>query len=267
MRNRAIILAGLLAASAVLSACVTVPPPPPPPADAPIYVPAHVAAAVNDLGRPQADRDRDADRLPAEIIAFAGVEPGMKLADLIPGTGYFTRILSKAVGSRGRVYAYVPDELTKLAKRAPAVGAVVTDPAYKNTRMIVRTLPLFGAPDRLDMVWTSQNYHDMHAAFMGPVDVESVNLAIFRALKPGGVYLVLDHAAEPGSGLRDVDTLHRIDPALVRKEVEAAGFLFEGETRILRNPKDKLSLSVFDEKVRGHTDQFVYKFRKPRGAR
>lgn len=267
MRNRSIAFAALLAASATLAACTTLPPPPPPPPGEAVFVPPHIAAAVIDPARPEADRARDGDRRPSELIAFTGLQPGMKVADLIPGGGYYTRILSRAVGPRGRVYAYVPDELTKMAKRAPAVTAVVNDPAYKNTRMTVNMLPDFGAAEKLDLVWTSQNYHDMHARFMGPVDVAAVNRAVFRALKPGGVYLVTDHSAEPGSGLRDVDTLHRIDPMVVRQEVEAAGFILEGESRVLRNPRDDRKASVFDEKIRGRTDQFVYKFRKPRGSR
>ncbi|MDB5429660.1 MAG: hypothetical protein JWP35_776 [Caulobacter sp.] len=261
MRKQLLALAGVLA----LAACATTPAPPPPPPH--FLAPPHIAAALADPARPDADRARDGDRYPAEMLAFAGVRPGMKVADLVPGGGYFTRIFSAAVGPNGHVYAYVPDELTKLAKRPPAVNAIAADPNYRNVSVILRQLPLFGAPEKLDLVWTSQNYHDMHDPFMGPADLSVVNKAIFRALKPGGVYVVLDHAAAPGSGLRDTDTLHRIDPATVRAEVEAAGFVFEGESSILRNPADDHSLRVFDPAIRGHTDQFIYKFRKPRGAR
>jgi len=258
MRVRSLALVAALA----LGACTTMAPAPRGP-----VIPAFLASAVADPARPTADRERDADRRPAEVLAFAGLTPGMKVADLIPGGGYFTRIFSKAVGPMGKVYAYVPDELTKLAKRPPAVNAIAADPAYRNVQVIVRTLPKFSAPEKLDMVWTSQNYHDMHATFMGPVNVAAVNKAVFAALKPGGVYLVLDHADDAGRGVLDVNTLHRIDPAVVRAEVEAAGFIFDGETSLLRNPADAHKLSVFDEAIRGHTDQFVYKFRKPRGAR
>lgn len=261
MRNRLLAVAAAL----TLSACATVPPPPPPPGE--FVMAPHIEGAINDPARPAADRERDADRRPAAMLAFAGVRPGWKVADLIPGGGYYTRILSKAVGPNGRVYAYVPDELTKLANRAPAVSAVVEDPNYKNTRMIIAMLPKFSAPEKLDLVWTTQNYHDMHAKFMGPVNVAAVNKAVFNALKPGGVYLVSDHRGDQGTGTSEVDTLHRIDPAVVRSEVEAAGFIFAGEAPILRNEADDHEKSVFDKSLRGQTDQFVYKFIKPRGSR
>lgn len=260
MRLRSLALA---AAVLALGACATMIPPPPPGS----VIPPFLAEAVSNPLRPNVDRERDADRKPAELLAFAGLTPGMKVADMIPGGGYFTRIFSRAVGPTGKVYAYVPDELTKLAKRDPAVKAIADDPAYPNVDMIVRTLPGFGAPEKLDLVWTSLNYHDMHAQFMGPVNVAATNRAVFNALKPGGTYIVIDHADDPGTGIKNVNTLHRIDPELVRREVEAAGFIFDGESSVLRNPADTHKLAVFDESIRGRTDQFVYKFRRPRGAR
>lgn len=258
-----------LAAVLALGACETVPPPPPPPpADAPVSLPAFLSAALADANRPEADRARDAGRHPGEVLLFAGLKPGMKVVDLIPGSGYFTRILAKAVGPGGRVFAYVPDELTAIAKgRPPSVAAFAGKAPYANTRMILQTLPTFAAPEKVDMVFTAQNYHDMHLPFMGPADLSVVNRRIFTALKPGGVYIVIDHSAKAGSGLRDAESLHRIDAALVRKEIEAAGFVFEGESRVLRNPRDPLTANVFDPSIRGRTDQFVYKFRKPRSAR
>ncbi|KQV56964.1 MULTISPECIES: class I SAM-dependent methyltransferase [unclassified Caulobacter] len=253
-----------------LAACATQPmgpPPPPPSRPVAIALPPYVAAALSDPSRPAADMVRDKDRHPGEVLAFTGVKPGGKVADLIPGGGYFTRIFSKAVGPRGRVYAYVPDELTKLAKREPAVNAIARDPAFSNVTVILNTLPNFSAPEKLDLVFTAQNYHDMHDKFMGPADLSVVNRQIFRALKPGGVFLVIDHSAEPGSGLRDTETLHRIDSAVVKSEVTAAGFIFEGESRVLRDSGDSRKANVFDPSIRGRTDQFVYKFRKPSTAR
>lgn len=262
MRKQLLALAGAL----TLAACATGTPAPPPPPPS-FVAPAFIAAAVGDPARPEADTKRDADRLPAEMLVFAGVKPGAKIGDLVPGGGYFTRLFSAAVGPTGKVYAYVPDELTKRANRPPSVAAIAADPHYKNVQVILRTLPQFGAPEKLDIVWTSQNYHDMHTELMGPADLSVVNKAVFRALKPGGVFIVLDHAAKPGSGLANVADLHRIDPAQVRREVEAAGFVFEGESTLLRNPQDDHTLRVFDPALRGHTDQFIYRFRKPRNAR
>jgi predicted methyltransferase len=258
-----------LAAVLALGACETVPPPPPPPpADAPIAVPAYIGAALNDPNRPAADKARDATRRPGEILAWAGVRPGMKVVDLVPGSGYFTRIFSKVVGPAGRVYAYVPDELTALAKgKPPTVAAFVGKPPYQNTRMILQKLPDFSIPEKVDVIFTAQNYHDTHLPFMGPVDMSVVNRRAFQALKPGGVFIVIDHTAKAGTGVSQWDSLHRIDPAVVRREIEAAGFVYEGETRILRNGRDPLTASVFDPSIRGKTDQFAYKFRKPRGGR
>jgi predicted methyltransferase len=254
-----------------LAACATEPMmgPPPPPPSGPVaaMIPPYVAAALSDPSRPAADMIRDNDRHPGEVLAFAGVRPGAKVADLIPGGGYFTRIFAKAVGPRGHVYAYVPDELTKAANREPTVNAIARDPAYPNVSVVLNKLPNFSAPEKLDLVFTAQNYHDMHDKFMGPADLSVVNRQIFKSLKPGGVFLVIDHSAEPGSGLRDTDTLHRIDSAVVKSEVTAAGFIFEGESRVLRNPGDSRRTNVRDPSIRSKTDQFVYKFRKPSTAR
>lgn len=262
--------ASWLALAAVLTltaACATTPPPPPPPVEAGAPMPAWLDAALTDPNRPAAEMARDANRKPGETLLFAGVKPGAKVADLIPGGGYFTRIFSKAVGPRGRVYAYVPGEFAAQANRDPAVAAVTRDPAYANTRMIVDTMPRFAAPEKLDVVFTAQNYHDLHTKRMGPVDVARFNKAVFNALKPGGVYVIVDHTAKAGSGLSAVDDFHRIDPAVVRREVEAAGFVFDGQGDFLRDPKDRLNVSVFDKSIRGETDQFVYRFRKPGRAR
>jgi len=230
---------------------------------APTANPAGIAAAVADSARPQADRDRDANRKPAECLAFAGVKPGNRVADLIPGSGYFTRLFSIAVGAKGYVYAYTPSDLDARMKKPPAVIAIAADPHYANVSVIHAPIAKFVAPEKLDIVWTSQNYHDLHDAFFGPADISAVNKAIYDALKPGGIFIVLDHAAERGSGLRDTDTLHRIDEAAVKKEVEAAGFRLVAESFVLHNPADPHTAKVFDPSIRGKTDQFILKFRKP----
>jgi predicted methyltransferase len=227
-------------------------------------IPANVTAAVADASRPADDTKRDADRKPAEMLAFAGVKPGDKVADLIPGGGYFTRLFSAAVGPKGAVYGYMPTEFAKFSKSPLPANGAHPDPARPNITFLTGPMNSFAAPEKLDVVWTSQNYHDLHDDFAAPSDLAVINKAVFAALKPGGVYVVLDHSAADGSGLRDTNTLHRIDAAAVKKEVEAAGFKFDGELPSLRNPADPRTANVFDASIRGHTDQFVYKFRKPK---
>jgi len=228
-------------------------------------VPPYATAAVADKARPAEDTARDADRKPAQMIAFAGIKPGSVVVDVVPGKGYFTRIFAKAVGPSGHVYAYFPSEIDSMLKgKPPSVSAVANDTAnYPNVTLIHAPLSKMQIPQKADVIWTSQNYHDFHDSIFGPADIAVVNKAIYDALKPGGVYVVLDHVAQAGSGLRDTETLHRIDPAAVKKEVLAAGFVFEGEDNSLRNPADPHTKNVFDPSIRGKTDQFIYKFRKP----
>ena len=213
-------------------------------------IPPQIAAAVADPARPAADRARDDNRKPAEIVAFAGVAEGAKVAELLPGGGYYTRILSKAVAARGHVYAMVAGEF--LARRpmgADAVKAIASDPAYANVSVITAPFAAFKTPEPVDLVWTSDNYHDLKIPALG-ADTAALDKAIFAALKPGGVFLVLDHAAAPGSGTRDVATLHRIDPEVVKSEVLAAGFVLDGTSDVLRNPADDHSQKVFDGAIR-----------------
>jgi predicted methyltransferase len=251
MRRRAVL--GLLAAVAVgvMGA-------------APATVPANIAAAVADASRPKEDTDRDAARKPTEMLMFAGVKPGQRVVDLMPGGGYFSRLFGTAVGPKGRVYAYQPEEFRKFSKTPWPASGRAADAKRPNVIFIAGPINGFSVPEKVDVIWTSQNYHDMHDDFMGPADLAKVNKAIFDALKPGGVFVVLDHAAADGSGLRDTNTLHRIDPASVKAEVTAAGFTFEAESDVLRNPADPRDKLVFDPSIRGHTDQFIYKFRKPK---
>jgi predicted methyltransferase len=224
-----------------------------------------VAAAVADKSRPADDVQRDAERKPAEMLRFAGVKAGMTVVELLPGRGYFTRLFSDAVGPSGHVVALYPPPKPPAdpAKPAPTPAAelIAAEPAHANVKPMVSPLAsIVLPPGQADVFWTSQNYHDLHNA--QGLDIEDFNRAVFAALKPGGVYVVLDHAADAGDPTV-TRTLHRIDPAGVRQEVEAAGFRFEGESTALRNPADDHKLKVFDPAIRGHTDQFVFKFRKP----
>jgi len=227
-------------------------------------IPAYVAAAVADPSRSEMMRVRDPVRKPAELLAFSGVKPGDRVGDLIPGGGYFTGLFSLVVGPKGHVYSIWPAEYAKEdAEETKGITSGMTDPRFSNVTILIEPAAAFAAPESLDMVWTSQNYHDYPDPFMGPTDPAVLNKAVYAALKPGGVFLVIDHVAAAGSGLRDTNTLHRIDPAMVKAQVTAAGFVFEGESAALHNPDDPHTALVFDKSIRGHTDQFVYKFRKP----
>ncbi|MDB5420803.1 MAG: hypothetical protein JWR59_750 [Brevundimonas sp.] len=216
--------------------------------------PAFVAAAVADPGRPAADTARDDLRLPAEMLVFAGVQPGQTIGEILPGGGYFTRIFSKAVGPQGHVYAIIN---TRNPERpTPAAEAIAADPAYANVTVVEGPLGSFTTPQKVDLVWTSDNYHDIPEAGRA-----AVNTAAFNALKPGGIYVVLDHSAVPGSG--PTNTLHRMDEQVARTQIEAAGFVFVEASEALRRPTDDRSLPVFDANTRGHTDQFILKYRRP----
>jgi predicted methyltransferase len=225
-----------------------------------------IVAAVADKARPEADTKRDADRKPADMLEFAGVQPGQTVVDFIPGGGYFTRIFAKAVGPTGVVYAVggPPRPSTDPAKPTPtpAADTIAADPNYSNVKSL--HLPLAGGlsiPTKADLVWTSQNYHDVKN--VPNIDILAFNKSVFNALKPGGTYVVLDHVANPDAA-NPTSTLHRIDPAVVRKEVEAAGFKFVGESTVLRNPADDRTKGVFDGAVRSHTDQCIDKFQRPK---
>jgi predicted methyltransferase len=226
-------------------------------------LPANIQAALADPARPATDIARDATRKPGELLAWTGkVTPGAKVADLMMGGGYFTRILSSAVGPDGHVWAYQAGQF--IAYR-PAYGEeqkAAVD-GRKNVTPLNMGVDKLELPAGLDLVMTVQNYHDLHLARMPADGAATVDAAVFKALKPGGVFLVVDHVAPAGSGVEAPNKLHRIDPAIVRKEVEAAGFKFDGESQLLRDPADPHTANVFDPAIRGKTDQFVLKFRKP----
>jgi predicted methyltransferase len=222
-------------------------------------VPAAVSAAVADAGRPQADKDKDSGRKPAESVAFAGIKKGDKVADLLAGGGYFTRIFSKVVGDSGKVYATSFPPRPGAPSPSP-LEQLAADPAYKNVQVVTGPPADIKLPEPVDVVWTSLNYHDVENAGA----TEGLNKAALAALKPGGTYIVVDHAAAPGSGTNDTKALHRIDPEVVKKEVTAAGFKFVSEGDFLRNPKDDHKVNVHDESIRWHTDQFILKFSKPK---
>ena len=211
-----------------------------------------------------ADAAKDATRKGPDLVAFAEVKPGQKVYDLIPGAGYFTRLFSLSVGPTGKVYAVWPDEYDKVSKPDSDVMRKMAAAApFTNVVVLTQPARAFSAPEPLDLVFTSQNYHDYPDPFMGKVDPAVLNAAVFKALKPGGLFVIIDHAGRPGTGMKETDTLHRIDVETVKQQVTAAGFELEGESKLLANPADPKTADVFDKSVRGKTDQFVLKFRKP----
>ncbi|MGH8158002.1 MAG: class I SAM-dependent methyltransferase [Rhodanobacter sp.] len=228
-----------------------------------VATPAYVTAAVSDPAR-QADTGNDARRKIVAVMAFAEVKPGQKVLELIPGSGYFTRVFSAIVGPTGHVFTVWPNEYAKEAVSDVAdLRKLAIEPHYANISVLTQPANQLSSPEPVDVVFTSQNYHDYPDQFMGKVDPAVLNKQVFAALKPGGLWVIIDHVAPAGSGLQDTDTLHRIDPAIVKQEVEAAGFVFDGESSALRNPDDPHTIKVFDKSIRGKTDQFMYRFRKP----
>ncbi|MBP7134906.1 MAG: class I SAM-dependent methyltransferase [Sphingomonadaceae bacterium] len=222
-----------------------------------------VAAAISDPARPADDVKRDDARKPADILEFAQVKPRDKVIDFIMGGGYFSRLLARTVGPKGKVFAYQPAEFISFRAQYGVDQKTVAD-AYPNVAPLSGPLGTLAFPEAVDLIFTAQNYHDLHLAAFPAGLADKVDAALFNALKRGGVLLVIDHAAAAGSGTRDSNALHRIDPATVRAELEKAGFRFEGESSLLRNADDPHTALVFDPAIRGKTDQFIYRFRKPR---
>jgi predicted methyltransferase len=224
-------------------------------------VPGYIAGAIADASRPADDRKADAYRKPAELLAFAGVKPGEKVAEFLPGGGYFTRLLSDIVGPEGRVYAL--ETTTWGAEEIDATKKALAEPGRGNVVLDLAPLGEFHLNEPVDLFWTTINYHDLHIARYAKVDMAAFNKHVFDSLKHGGTYVIVDHAAAAGTGATLSPTLHRIDKALVISEVTAAGFKLEGESDVLANPADDHSKTVFDPAIRFKTDQFVLKFRKP----
>jgi predicted methyltransferase len=220
-------------------------------------IPGYVVRAVANPSRSKAEREADASRLPAQTIAFAGVAPGMVVGEFIPFYGYFTRLLSDVVGPKGKIYGIENINWSNTAFDKKLTGQ------RRNVFLQRKKLGEFDFPEKIDLFWITQNYHDLHVAEYGYVDIAAFNRRVFDALKPGGIYLIVDQVANPGTTEDQIAALHRIDKAQVIREVTAAGFTLVGESDALRHPRDDHTRSIFDAVIRGQTDEFMLRFQRP----
>lgn len=211
--------------------------------------------------RTDEDRSKDEARQALVTLEFMGVQPGWKVADMIMGGGYFTRMLSAAVGPEGHVTAWQPAEF--IAFQASYGEALTAAAALPNVTAIRSPIGAPDFPSGLDLIFTAQNYHDLHLEPFADDTAEKVNARAFAALKPGGYYVIIDHHAVDGADPTVPHTLHRIDTDRVVREVEAAGFQMDSMSPALWNDDDPRTANVFDESIRGRTSQFMISFRKP----
>lgn len=221
-----------------------------------------VAAAVADPARGAKNRALDESRRPAEVLAFIGIKPGMVVADYFAGGGYYTELFSKAVGPKGLVYAMDPDVFYDAKGWEPILAS------HSNVRLLITPMSsLHLAPGSVDLLFTHLNYHDLYwesEKYKFPrVDVPSVLAGWFGAVRPGGHVVIIDHAGPAGDPREVADKYHRIDPDQVKRDMAAAGFVLESESTILRRSDDDHSKGVFDPAIRGKTDRFILKFRRP----
>jgi predicted methyltransferase len=223
-------------------------------------VPAYVASAVGDPSRPKDDTSTDVLRDPSDTLAFAGVKPGMVVGELFPGGGYFTHMLSDIVGPKGRIYGL---ENAGWKGAAEADQKAIAGIPLKNVALDVEPFGQFKLPEKVDLFWITQNYHDLKIAKYGIVDMAAFNHHVFESLKPGGIYFILDHQANPGITLDQIAVLHRIEKATVIREVTAAGFKLVREGKFLNRPADDHTKTIFDPAIRGHTDQYALVFVRP----
>jgi len=221
-------------------------------------LPPAIAASVSDAARPDTDKERDAARKPGETMAFAGVKSGMVVGELGPGRGYYTRLLAKAVGPKGKVYAVIT--AAQAARPGVLDGLNALAAAYPNIKVVTVEYATMALPEKADLFWTTENYHDFHN---GPTaDIAALDKAVFNNLKPGGIFYVEDHNAADGAGLEATTKFHRMDVAVAKTELTAAGFKLDGEGDLLRNPADNRAASNSET---GHfvSDRFMLRMKRP----
>ncbi|TGX50231.1 methyltransferase [Sphingomonas gei] len=203
----------------------------------------------------------------SELIPFAHVDAGATVIDIYPGNGEWTRLFSEMVGPEGRVYSFVPAEVAHFEKDPVGhIQALAKEPGRANVEAV--TADLLAMPEvtqPADVAWLHLFYHDLHTALIQAKGATAAefNRAVYERLKPGGFYVIIDHAAIVGAGTSDARSLHRIEPVSVREEVEAAGFVLEAESTALANKNDPHSIKIFDPSIKGRTDRFAYRFVKP----
>jgi predicted methyltransferase len=229
---------------------------PAPKYDVPAGVPAYIKSAVESPSRSAEQKARDFNRKPAEVLALSGVKPGDKVVEFASFGQYFTTMLSDIVGPKGTIYMY---DLPYTEQRAGAASRAFVA-AHPNSKYELVDYNAIKLPDNVDVVFNVLYYHDLP---LNNIDTAALNKKIFDALKPGGVFFIVDHNAAPGSGTRDTKQLHRIDPEIIRKEVKAAGFELVEDSKLLAHAEDDHTKMVFTPGTRGTTDQSVLKFRKP----
>jgi predicted methyltransferase len=207
----------------------------------------------------------------SELIRFARVDAGSTVIDVYPGDGDWTRLFSDAVGPEGRVYSFVPTEIADLKNdQVGRMRTLAKEPGRENVEVVSADLVAMGeATQPADVVWLHLFYHDLHTALIQArgATAAQFNRAVYERLKPGGSYVIVDHAAAVGAGTSDAQSLHRIEPASVGEEVEAAGFVLDAESTMLANKDDPHSIKVFDRSIKGETDRFAYRFVKPDRSR
>ena len=202
----------------------------------------------------------------SELIRFARVEAGSTVIDVYPGDGDWTRLFSDVVGSEGRVFSFVPTEIADLKKdQVGRMRALAKEPGRENIDAVSANLVAMPEVTRpADALWLHLFYHDLHTPLIQAKGATAAlfNRAVYERLKPGGSYVIVDHAAAVGAGTNDARSLHRIEPISVREEVEAAGFVLDAESSMLANKDDPHSIKVFDPSIKGKTDRFAYRFVK-----
>ncbi len=203
----------------------------------------------------------------SELIRFARIDAGSTVIDVYPGDGDWTRRFSNVVGSEGRVYSFVPAEVVHF-KNDPVgqMRTLATEPGRENVEAVSADLvAMADVTQPADVLWMHLFYHDLHTKLIQAKGATAAdfNRAVYERLKPGGSYVIVDHAAAAGSGTSDAQSMHRIDPASVREEVEAAGFVLDAESTIFANKDDTHAIKVFDPSIKGETDRFAYRFVRP----